>query len=230
MNNSNIAAQANAVAVQNVLIKKVYLWMSMALATTAMAAYLVASTPALINMLLANRFAFFILLFAELGLVIFISARINKLSFNTALGLFILYSVLNGVTLSVIFLLYTAASLTSTFLVTAGTFAVMSIYGYVTKRNLTSMGNIAMMLLIGVVIASVVNLFMNSSTLYWIVTYVGVLVFVGLTAYDTQKIKRLATMEDSEQTRKLAIVGALTLYLDFINLFLLMLRLLGGRK
>ena len=141
-----------------------------------------------------------------------------------------LYSVLTGMTFSVFFLVFTAESIASTFFITAGTFAVMSIYGYVTKSDLTKIGNLCLMALIGILIASVVNIFLKSETMYWIVTYAGVLIFTGLIAYDTQKIKALATLENNEHTQKLAICGALSLYLDFINLFIMLLRIFGQRK
>jgi FtsH-binding integral membrane protein len=145
---------------------------------------------------------------------------------------FVGYSALTGLTLSVIFLVYTAESLATTFFVTAGTFGLMSAYGYVTKRDLTGLGSFLMMGLIGMVLASVVNMFFNNSTVYWITTYIGILIFVGLTAYDTQKIKQMSALglEGGEMEQKGAIMGALRLYLDFINLFLLLLRLMGNRK
>jgi FtsH-binding integral membrane protein len=151
---------------------------------------------------------------------------------SMAIGLFLLYSALNGLTMSIIFLIYTSASIASTFFITAGTFGVMSAYGYFTKKDLTSIGNIAFMGLIGIIIASIVNIFLQSSMLYWLVTYAGVLVFVGLTAYDTQKIKKMSLEMDieSEEGSKGAIMGALALYLDFINMFIFLLRIFGQRK
>lgn len=211
---------------------KVYAWMAGALALTGLISYFVASTPALIQAIVANRILFFVLLFAELGLVIWLSARIHKMSYTTAIGGFIAYAVLNGLTLSFIFLVYTMSSIASTFFITAGTFAVMSFYGYVTKTDLTKVGKIFMMLLVGLIIASVVNMFMKSPTLYWIITYVGVAIFVGLIAYDTQKIKNFYAQAAGQPNmlRKIAILGALNLYLDFINLFLFLLRLFGGSR
>lgn len=141
-----------------------------------------------------------------------------------------LYSVLTGMTFSIYFLAFTAASIASTFFITAGTFAVMSVYGYFTKSDLTKWGNLFLMALIGVIIASIVNIFLKSETVYWIATYAGVLIFIGLIAYDTQKIKALVYTEDNEHTQKLAICGALSLYLDFINLFIMLLRIFGQRK
>ncbi len=173
-----------------------------------------------------------ILVIAQLGLVIGLSAAINKLSTTVATAMFFLYSALTGITLSSIFLVYTHESLTSTFVITAGTFGAMSFYGYLTKKDLTSMGNLAFMGLIGIIIASVVNIFVKSTFIYTATTYIGVLVFVGLTAYDAQKIKQMARFlnPESSEEQKGAIIGALRLYLDFINLFLMLLRLLGRRR
>jgi FtsH-binding integral membrane protein len=161
----------------------------------------------------------------------YLSEAVQRMSANTATFVFLMYALVNGLTLSVIFLVYTLGSIASTFFVTAATFGVMSAYGYFTKTDLTKMGNILFMALIGLIIASLVNIFLNNSTLYWIITYAGVLIFVGLTAYDTQKIKEMNIIgnEGTEEDQKEAIMGALTLYLDFINLFLYLLRILGNR-
>lgn len=213
------------------LVKNVYMWMTLALGVTGVVSLAVANSEQLMRMVLGNSAIFWVLLIAEIGLVFYISARIMKISFATATTLFMLYSVLNGLTLSVLFAVYTKASIASAFFVTAGTFGAMSLYGYVTKRDLSSLGNILFMALIGLIIATVVNLFFFSETMYWIITYAGVLIFVGLTIYDTQKIKRmLYGMEINETSQKLALLGALTLYLDFINLFLYILRILGDRR
>lgn len=230
--NTGSLNQAELKLAQSSFITKVYAWMSMALMITALTAVYVASSEELTRAILGNRIVFYILLFGELGLVMFISAALERISAMTATLLFVAYSVLNGLTLSVIFLVYSGASIGTTFLVTAGTFGVMSIYGYTTKRDLTSMGNLLIMALIGFIIASIVNMFLHSTIFYWICTYAGILIFVGLTAYDTQKIKEMgaAGFNTSEGMRKGAIIGALSLYLDFINLFLLLLRLFGGRK
>src|SRR5699024_337971 len=171
-------------------ISKVYIWMALALSVTGLCAYYVASTPSLVQTIIGNQILFFGLIIAELALVVYLSARINKISSETAVIMFLIYSLLNGATLSVIFLAYTAASISTTFFITAGTFIVMSAFGYFTKADLTQFGKIFMMLLIGIIIASVVNFFLKNETLYWIVSYVGVAIFVGLIAYDTQKIKR----------------------------------------
>jgi FtsH-binding integral membrane protein len=220
------------VAAQQRFITKVYGWMFAALLTTTFVSYYTASSPALINAVLGNQMLFFGLIIAELLVVIVLSAAIGRLSPTAAIGLFFLYSALTGATLSVVFIAYTAESLTTTFLVTAGTFGAMSIYGYTTRRDLTSWGNLLFMGLIGIIIASVVNMFFASTLLYTIVTYAGVLIFVGLTAYDTQKIKQMgaAIEEGSETEKKGAIIGALRLYLDFINLFLMLLRIFGRRR
>ena len=215
------------------LFRNVYVWMTMALVITGLVSLFVADSYAIQQMIFSSKFVFYGLLIGEIALVWYLSARINSLSFTTATIIFIIYSILNGATLSVIFLIYTASSIASTFFITAGTFGVMSLFGYFTKKDLTSIGNFCFMALIGLIIASVVNIFLKSEMMYWIISYAGVLIFVGLTAYDTQKIKRLLLSEGTEvneTTQKIALMGALTLYLDFINLFLYLLRLLGNRK
>lgn len=221
--------QTTAVAT-NTLVRSVYIWMCTALLLTGATASLVASSPRLLEIIFSSKILFYGLLIAQFGLVWAISAKVTSFSLPTLSGLFMLYSVLTGMTFSVYFLVFTAQSLASTFFITAGTFAAMSIYGFVTKSDLTKLGNLCLMALIGIIIASVVNIFLKSETMYWIVTYIGVLVFIGLIAYDTQKIKALANTEDNEFTQKIAICGALALYLDFINLFIMLLRLFGQRK
>jgi len=219
-------------AVSSDFVRQVYNWMAGGLALTAVVALFTASSPTLLQMVFGNRLVFFALIFGELGLVIALSGAIRRLSAAAATGLFLFYSALNGVTMASIFLLYTRASIAGTFFVAAATFAAMSLYGHLTKRDLTSWGSFLFMGLVGVVIASLVNLFLQSAMIYWVSTCCGVIVFVGLTAYDTQKIKALAWsgFSDGEAQRKGAILGALTLYLDFINLFLLLLRLFGRRR
>lgn len=218
-------------AEQQDFITKVYGWMSLALVITGITAYLTATSQAVLEFIFGIPYMFMGLLIGEVLLVIGLSAMINKMSAATATFLFILYSVVNGLTLSVIFLVYTQGYISLTFFVTALTFGVMSAYGYFTKKDLTSWGNLLMMALVGLVISSIFNLFMKNEILYWITTYAGILIFVGLTAYDTQKIKNMNMIgADGETARKGAIMGALTLYLDFINLFLLLLRLLGRKK
>ena len=219
-------------AARATLFRNVYLWMTMALALTALTAYTVAGSETLLQAIFSSRFVFLGLIVAELVLVFVLAANIMRMSFLTATLMFIAYSVVNGATLSTIFLVYDLGSIGLTFLVTAGMFGAMSLYGFVTGRDLSSWGNLLTMALVGVILASVVNLFLRSEMLMWIVTYVGILLFVGLTAYDTQTIKRMiySGAEVDEPMQKMALLGALSLYLDFINLFLYMLRLLGNRR
>jgi len=221
-----------SVETTNSFFQKVYLWMTLGLAMTAIASFLVLYIPAVQQFIFSNKFIFYGLIFAELGLVIAISAAINRISAATATLMFLAYSALNGVTFAAIFMIYTSSSIVSTFLVTAGTFGAMSLYGYATKRDMTGFGSFLFMGLIGIVIASVVNIFLNSEMVYWITTYIGVFIFVGLTAYDTQKIKQIgqAGFANSEHQQKAAVLGALRLYLDFINLFLMLLRIMGNRR
>ena len=218
----------------NEFIRSVYNWMAIGLALTGFVAFYVASTPALLNLIYRNQILFFGLIIAELALVFTISARIQRMRASTATALFVLYSALNGVTLSFVFIVYTRASIASTFFVCAATFIACSIYGWTTKRDLTSLGGFLMMGLIGIIIASLVNIFIRSSAMYMIISYIGVLVFVGLTAYDTQNLKAMAVSQPADTgagvIRKGAILGALKLYLDFINLFLMLLRILGNRE
>jgi hypothetical protein len=215
-----------------VLMRKVYVWMTLALLITGATAYGVATSPGIQMALFSNQVLFWGLIIAEFALVIGISAAINRLSLTTATLMFILYSVINGAVLSSIFLIYTMSSIASVFFITAGTFGVMALIGYTTKKDLTSMGKILLMALIGIIIATIVNIFLKSSGLQMIVSYLGVLVFVGLTAYDSQKIKQMLQMapDTSEASQKLALLGALTLYLDFINLFIYLLRIFGRRE
>ena len=218
----------------NSFIRSVYNWMAIGLGITGFVAYYVANTESLRQLIFGNKILFFGLIIAELGLVIAISARIQKMQASTAMALFVLYSALNGATLSLIFLIYTASSITSTFFICAGTFVTCSIYGWTTKRDLTSVGGFMTMGLIGIIIASVVNIFLRSSAMYMIISYIGVIVFVGLTAYDTQHLKNMAMTQpdglEAGVVRKGAILGALKLYLDFINLFLMLLRIFGNRN
>ena len=215
-----------------VLMRKVYLWMTFALVITGMTAYYVATNETILTAILTNKVLFYGLLIAELGLVIGVSAAINRLSLLTATLLFILYSVINGATLSIIFLVFEASSIAKVFFITAGTFGAMAAIGYTTKTDLSSLGRILFMALIGLIIATLANLFFKSDTLTTILSYVGVLIFVGLTAWDSQKIKKMLMQapDVDEGTQKLALLGALTLYLDFVNLFLYMLRIFGNRR
>ena len=214
------------------LMRKVYVWMTLALAITGFTAYAVAATPNLQQIVLLNSWVMWGLIIAEFALVMGISWGINKLSLTTATLLFVLYSVINGATLSVIFVAYSIGTISKVFFITAGTFAVMAFIGYVTKTDLTKLGKILFMALIGIIIATVVNIFVKSSGLDLFLSYLGVLVFVGLTAYDTQKIKQMLWQagDMSEGSQKIALLGALSLYLDFINLFLYLLRIFGRRE
>jgi len=213
------------------LMRKVYVWMALALVITGLSAYYVANSGFIFT-LLNNQALFWGLIIAELALVIGLSAAINKLSLTMATLMFVLYSVINGVTMSSIFLIYTQESITQVFLITAGTFGAMAFIGYTTKKDLTSIGKYLLMALIGLIIATLVNLFFKSSGMSMVISYVGVLIFVGLTAYDSQKIKEMCQSIEyaDESAQKLALLGALTLYLDFINLFLYLLRIFGKRE
>lgn len=214
------------------LMRKVFVWMTLALAITGLTAYGVATSPALLSLIFSSKVTFFGLIIAEFALVFAISGAINRLSLSTATLLFILYSVVNGATLSSIFFAFSIATIGKVFFITAGTFGAMALVGYTTKTDLTSMGKLLFMALLGIIIASVVNMFVASSGLDLILSYVGVLVFVGLTAYDTQKIKQMcqSAPDAGESTQKLALIGALSLYLDFINLFLYLLRIFGNNR
>jgi FtsH-binding integral membrane protein len=210
---------------------RVYGWMALGLLVSAVASFGLLSSPAAMKFVFGSKMVYFGLILGELGLVFYLSSRVMSMSPATAKGTFLLFAGLNGITLASIFLIYTAGSIASTFMVSAATFGAMSAYGLVTKRDLTGFGSFVVMGLFGVVIASVVNLFLKSEAVYWITTYIGVLVFVGLSAYDTWKLKRMAeTPEYGEVLANLAILGALTLYLDFVNLFLMLLRLQGRRE
>lgn len=215
------------------LMRKVYVWMTLALVLTGITAYGVASSPSLMMTIIQTPAIMWGLIIAELAIVIAISAAINRLSLTTATLLFVLYSVLNGATFSLIFAVYTMSSIANVFFITAGTFGVMAAYGYFTKRDLSSLGRLLLMALIGLIIATLVNVFLvKSSGFDLILSYAGVLIFVGLTAYDTQKIKQMLAMQTDmgEGAQKVALLGALSLYLDFINLFLYLLRIFGRRE
>lgn len=225
-------ALPNSQTIVQRFITKVYWWMFVALLTTAGVSYYVVSSPNILRALMQSPGVLIFLMLAEVGLVIVLSAAINRLSATMATGVFFLYSALTGVTMSAIFIVYTAESIATTFLISSGTFAVTALYGQMTKRDLTSVGSLAFMGLIGIIIASVVNIFFSSSLLYTAISYAGVVVFVGLTAYDAQKIKNMAGFfaDGSDEQHKGAIMGALALYLDFINLFLMLLRIFGRRR
>jgi hypothetical protein len=219
------------IAVTSGFFRKVYGWMTIGLGLTALVALYTVSNPELQRLVLRNNFVFIGLILAELGLVIVLSAAINRLSATAATTMFCVYAALNGLTISAIFLLYTRSSIASTFFITAGTFGAMSLYGYATKKDLSSWGSFLFMGLIGIILASVVNIFLHSEMVTWVVSCIGVLIFTGLTAYDTNQLKTLASngFANEETANKTAVIGALKLYLDFINLFLMLLRLLGSR-
>lgn len=221
-----------AVEIQSGFVQRVYNWMGLGLATTAVASLFTASSPVMMQLIFGNPLVFFGLIIGELGLVMALSAAIGRLKASTATMMFFVYAALNGVTLSAVFLAYTQASIANTFFITAGTFGAMSLYGHATQKDLTSWSSFLTMGLIGIIIASLVNLFFQSEAIYWVITYAGILVFVGLTAYDAQQIKAMALQGfgDEETAKKGAVIGALRLYLDFINLFLMLLRLFGRRE
>lgn len=225
--NSGPLPTANYIAT---FMSKVYGWMFLGLLITAAVAYITANSQAALDIILGNRMVFFGLIIGQLVLVGFLAVRINKMSSIVATLIFLGYSALNGLTFAVILLAFTTSSIFGVFAITAGTFGIMSLVGYFTKQDLTSFGRIMMMGLVGVILASVVNFFMKSEMLYWIISYVGVAVFVGLIAYDTQKIKGYALMEKEEDRKKGAVMGALALYLDFVNLFIFLLNIFGGRR
>lgn len=215
------------------LMRSVYIWMALALAVTGLTAMTIATQPQIVYAIFANRAIFWMLMLAELGLVIYLSARIMKMSFATAGIVFVVYALLNGVTLSSLFMAYTAESLAQTFFVTAGTFGAMAVIGFLVKRDLSAIGRFFYMALIGLIIATVANAFFHNSGLAMICNYAGVVIFSGLTAYDTQKIKNMLVQfgdRRDETVMKLALLGSLSLYLDFINLFLYLLRFLGNRR
>lgn len=211
------------------LMRKVYLWMTMALVITGLCAWGTATSPSMVQLVYGNRAVMWVLVIAELGLVFYTTARIQRLSLATATTLFIIYSALNGVTLSSIFMVYAMTSIAKVFFITAGTFGVMALYGYVTKTDLARFGNLFLMALFGLIIATLANLFIKSSGFDLILSYIGVVLFVGLTAWDSQQIKRALAYQPGldEDSQKVALLGALELYLDFINLFLYLLRIFG---
>jgi FtsH-binding integral membrane protein len=211
-------------------LSKVYGWMFLGLLVTSVTAFVVASSPALIEIIFLNRLVFWAVLIAQLGLVFYLSARVARIAPVTAAGLFLLYSGLVGVTSSVILLLYTGASITSTFIITAGMFGATAAFGTVTKRSLAGVGQFFFMGLIGLLIAMVVGIFWQSDALQFVISVVGVLVFTGLTAWDAQRLKQMAVALPDGRTGSFAVVGALSLYLDFINLFFFLLRFTGNRR
>jgi FtsH-binding integral membrane protein len=211
-------------------LRSVYSWMFIGLGITALVAFLVAGSPTMLQHIVSNRLLYFALIAGELGLVFYLSARVDALSPQTAMTLFVIYAALNGVTLSFILLVYTGASIASTFVVTAGMFGTLALYGTTTKRSLAGAGQFFFMGLIGLILASIVGLFWQNDTLQFLIATIGVIVFTGLTAWDAQRLKQMALTVPEERSGSYAVVGALSLYLDFINLFLMLLRLLGGRR
>lgn len=232
LKNLSVDEQLSMSSAFPVLMRKVYVWMTLALVITGFTAYGVATSPGVLQLIFGNQILFWGMIIAELALVIGVSAAINRLSLTTATLMFILYSVINGALFSSIFLIYTASSIATVFFITAGTFGVMALIGYTTKTDLTSIGKYLFMALIGLIIATLVNMFIKSEGFTYILSYIGVLIFVGLTAYDSQKIKQmlLQVPDAGEGAQKIALLGALTLYLDFINLFLYLLRIFGRRN
>ncbi|NHB86391.1 Bax inhibitor-1/YccA family protein [Photorhabdus tasmaniensis] len=212
---------------------QVYGWMTCGLLLTAFVAWYASQSQVVVTFIFSNSIVFYGLIIAQLGLVFVLSGLINRMNGSLATGLFMLYSALTGLTLSSIFIVYTGGSIATTFVVTAGMFGALSVYGYTTKRSLSGLGSFLFMGLIGIILASLVNYWLKSETLMWAITYIGVVVFAGLTAYDTQKLKEMGEdldVNDKESLRKFSIVGALTLYLDFINMFLMLLRIFGDRR
>jgi uncharacterized protein len=219
--------KVTAITTEINIVHQSFTWMCVGLIVTGLSSLFVASNEALMNAIYSNSLLYYALIFGELGLVFFLTLRITKMSFETALISFLGYSLLNGITLSAIFVLYTGASIASTFFISALVFGAMAFYGYTTKKDLTTIGNLLIMGLFGVIIASLVNIFLRSDAFSYVLSYITVFVFIGLTAYDTQKIKALSQYSNSNS---LGVLGALTLYLDFINIFLSLLRIMGRRR
>ncbi len=236
-NQINYAGREETIPVAKTFLSGVFMWMSLALSITALVSWLFASNPSLMNILFDQQTGSmnaigWIVMFAPLGLVLLMSMGFQKFSASSLVLIFILYSALMGMSLSFIFMVYTLPSIASTFVITAAMFGFMAILGYTTKTDLTKFGSIMMMGLVGIIIASIVNMFLQSATMDYVISFIGVLVFTGLTAYDVQKLKRIGASVSlgTEVARKVTIMGALTLYLDFINLFLFLLRFFGNRK
>lgn len=217
---------------QRNFLSQVYLWMAMGLGLTGFVAWIMAGNPSVVVGLMRSPFLFVMLAIVQIGIVFWLSASIMNISVSTATMGFSIYATLNGVLFSSLFLVYTAGSIASTFFVTAGTFAAVSVYGYATKRDLTSIGSFCFMALIGIILASIVNWFLKSPMMYWLITYAGIAIFIGLTAYDTQQLKRIHESGSASGAilQKLSLLGALKLYLDFINLFIMLLRVMGRRR
>ncbi len=221
---------ANFVTTISSVMRRVFTKMTLALVVTGLVALYCANSYAFLNFMFTNTWSLILLCIAEIGIVIGLSAGINKLSNSAATALFFAFAIINGMTLSPIFLVYTGASIAKTFFITAGTFGAMAVYGYFTDRDLSKFGSILTMALFGLIIVSLVNMFLKSSGLDWVISFVGVALFIGLTAWDTQKIKQLAMQMPESSVGRLATLGALSLYLDFINLFLYLLRFFGNQR
>ncbi len=232
MDNAKDLTLSQAEVESRSFIRRVYNWMTFGLAATGVIGWYMGANPQLIVALIKTPVLFWGLMIAELIMVVALAGWVQRMAASTAALVFMLYAGLNGITLSALLLAYTASSIGTAFLVTAGTFAAMSLYGYMTKTDLTKIGNLCFMGLIGIIIASLVNLFFKNTAIYWITTYVGILIFTGLTAYDTQKLKALGREGgwSGDAEKKAAVAGALMLYLDFINLFLMILRVMGRRR
>lgn len=231
--NAYSKTRSSVSSVSGIFMSQVYRWMTIGLGVTALTAYAVAGSPRLVMAIMSNYAIMIALIVVQIGLVIALGAAIHKFSAGVATGIFLLYALLNGLTLSSIFIVYPIGNIANAFLTCTGMFLAMSVYGTVTKRDLTGMGSFMFMGLIGIIIASIVNIFLASSMLSFVISCVGVIVFTGLTAYDTQKLRQFgeaAPLDDATAIRRGAILGALTLYLDFINLFLMLLRLFGGNR
>jgi FtsH-binding integral membrane protein len=222
-------AEAGVAERVSAFLRAVYWWMAIGLGVTAVVAFMVASSPALINALVGQRLIFFALLIGELGLVFALSARVDRMTPGTASGLFLLYSALNGVTLSVVLLAYTGESVATTFVVTAAMFGALAVFGTVTQRSLAGVGQFVLMGLVGLILASIVGMFWHNDALQFLISVVGVIVFTGLTAWDAQRLKQMGATVPVGQGGARAVVGALSLYLDFVNLFLILLRFQGRR-
>ncbi|WP_025902914.1 MULTISPECIES: Bax inhibitor-1/YccA family protein [Tatumella] len=228
----NSALQRAGTGLQTYMAQ-VYGWMTCGLLLTAFVSWFAVRTPRVMEFVFSSQITFFGLIILQLAVVFVLSGLVHKMSGALATGLFMLYSALTGLTMASIFLVYTYSSIATTFFVTAGMFGAMTLYGYTTKRDLSKMGSLLFMALIGILVASLVNYWLKSPALMWAITYIGVVVFVGLTAYDTQKLKYMGeniNIDDKENLRRYSIVGALTLYLDFINLFMMLLRIFGNRR
>ncbi len=232
MDNRTVSTQPQSEASVSSFLSRVFLWMALGLTVSAAGSFWLLAQPGILMTVVKNPVIFFGLAIAELGLVIWLSMAVMRMSAGMATGIFLLYSFLNGITLCPLFLIYTGGSILNTFVITGGTFFFFALYGFTTRKDLTTMGGLFMMGLIGVILASLVNLFVKSTALEWVITFVAIAVFLGLIAYDTQKLKRIHAMgfQSADDEKRIVILGALTLYLDFINLFIQLLKIFGRRR